>query len=165
MLTDRGRHWLRKLYKSTHIKTHKQDQTAYILKIINHYWLTWSRGLRFITVPNFIKIGQSIAEILRFFIVFSRWRPSAILDLLGEHLDYPRRVLGDLYHCAKFGYDRCSSFNNMSVSIFGTSGWKTPIHAPKIGFIGLSVPQNGLQYQRKPKKAHPCMSPHHLSQA
>jgi len=29
---------------------------------------------------NFVKIGQSVAKILRFF-DFSRWRPSAILDL------------------------------------------------------------------------------------
>jgi len=39
---------------------------------------------------------------------FSRCRPSAILDLFGAHLDYPRRVLDGLYHCTKFGYDRCS---------------------------------------------------------
>ena len=35
-----------------------------------------------------------------------------------------------LYHSAKFGYDRCSSFYNMNISIFGTFGWKIPIHAP-----------------------------------
>ena len=53
------------------------------------------------------------------------------------HLDHPQRVLGGVYHCAKFGYDRCSSFGNMNVSIFGTFGWKKPIHAPKIGVWGL----------------------------
>jgi len=35
--------------------------------------------------------------------VFSKWRPSAILDLLGADWDQPRRVLVGLYRCAKFG--------------------------------------------------------------
>ena len=34
--------------------------------------------------------------------VFSKWRPSAILDLLGADWDHPRRVLDGLYRCAKF---------------------------------------------------------------
>ena len=32
-----------------------------------------------VRLPNFIKIGRSVAEIWRFF-YFSRWRPSAMLD-------------------------------------------------------------------------------------
>jgi len=39
-----------------------------------------------ITVPNFVKTGQFVAEIFRFFVFFSRWRPSTILDLFGELL-------------------------------------------------------------------------------
>jgi len=35
--------------------------------------------------------------------VLSKWRPSAILDLLGADWDHPRRVLAGLYRCAKFG--------------------------------------------------------------
>ena len=27
--------------------------------------------------------------------------------------DHPRRAFGGLYHCAKFGWNRCSSFENM----------------------------------------------------
>ena len=37
-------------------------------------------------MPNFVKIGQSVAKIFRFF-NSSRWRPSAILDLFGAYLD------------------------------------------------------------------------------
>jgi len=37
-------------------------------------------------MPYFVKIGQSVTKILRFF-DFSRWRPSAILDLFGSYLD------------------------------------------------------------------------------
>jgi len=51
-----------------------------------------------------------------------------------------------LYHSAKFGYDRCSSFYDMSISIFEAFGWKMPIHTPKIGVFGQFDPQNGLQY-------------------
>jgi len=67
------------------------------------------------------------------------------------------------YHSAKFGNDRCSSFYNMNISIFDAFGWKMPIHAPKIGVFGQFDPHNGVQYRRKPKKAHPCVSPRHLS--
>jgi len=53
------------------------------------------------------------------------------------HLDHPRRVIGGLYHCAKFGYDRCSSFDEMNVSTFGAFGWKK---AQKIGGLGYLTP-------------------------
>ena len=65
---------------------------------------------------------------------FSRWRLSAILNLFGAYLDHPRRVLGGLYLCVKFGCDRCSSFDNMNVSVFRAFGLKTPIHAQNWGF-------------------------------
>jgi len=135
---------------------------SWIFEIAKFYWLLGSRGSRCINLPNFVKIGQSVAKILRFF-NFSRWRPSAILDLFGAYLDHPQWVLVGLYHCAKFGYDRCSSFYNMNISIFGTFGWKMPIHAPQIGVSEHFDLLNGLQYQPKPKKAHPCVSPRHLS--
>jgi len=67
---------------------------------------------------------------------FSKWRPSAILDLLGAYWDHPRRPLDGLYHCAKFGWNRYSSFNNMKLSIFCPFGLKAPIHASKIGVFG-----------------------------
>jgi len=38
-----------------------------ILEIMKFYWLTGSRGLRLMIMPTFIKIGQSVAKILRFF--------------------------------------------------------------------------------------------------
>jgi len=87
-----------------------------------------------------------------------------------RHLGFVWGILGPptvsiwgFYHCAKFGYERYSSFYNMNILIFGPFGWKMPIHAPKIGVFGQFYPLNGLQYQPKPKKAHPCVSPRHLS--
>jgi len=65
----------------------------------------------------------------------------------GRHLGFVWRIFGpptvsicgSLYY-AKFGYDRCSSFYNMNISLFGSFGWKMPIHAPKIGFLGNLIP-------------------------
>jgi len=87
-------------------------------------------------MPNFIKISQTVADIWRFNGKFSKWRPSAILDLSGAYWDHQRRLVGGLYRCAKFGWNRCSIFDNMKVLIFCAFGMKTPIHAPKIGVLG-----------------------------
>jgi len=54
------------------------------------------------------------------------------MDLFGAYLNHLERALGGFYHCIKFGYDQCSSFDNMNFSIFGAFGWKTPI--PSWGF-------------------------------
>jgi len=89
------------------------------------------------------------------FSIFPRWWPSAILDLLCVFSDHPRRAFGGLYHCANFGCNRWSSFDNMHVFRFREFGLKTPIHAPILGFWGI-LPLNGEQYQRNPKKADTC---------
>ena len=74
--------------------------------------------------------------------------------------DHPRRAFGGLYHSAKFGWNRCSSFENMHVFRFREFGLKTPIYAPKLGFFD---PLNGEQCEKFPKKAHPCASLRRLS--
>jgi len=124
---------------------------CWIFEIVNFYFLTVSGGPRRIIVPNFVKIGRSVAEILRFF-EFSRWRPSAILDYFEAHLDHLRWVLIGLYHCAKFGYDWCSSFYNMNILIFDTFGRKIPIHAPKIGVLGQFIPKMGCNINESHKR-------------
>jgi len=78
-------------------------------------------------------------------------------------LDALPSFLGGLYRCAKFGWNLCSSFNNVKLSIFCPFGLKTPIHAPQNwGFGGIS-PQNGEQYQQNRQKAYPCASLRHLN--
>jgi len=44
-------------------------------------------------------------------------------------------ALGGLYHCAKFGWNRHSSLDNMQVLIFCELGLEMPIHALKIGVL------------------------------
>jgi len=85
------------------------------------------------------------------FSIFPRWRPSAILDLLCVCSDNPQRAFGGLYRCAKFGSNRCSSFDNMHVFRFCESGLKTPIHAPKSGVLGI-LPAKCGAILTKPKK-------------
>ena len=110
-------------------------------------------------------LSKSVIRLHRYsdLLFFSKWRPSAILGLLGAYWDHQRRPLDVLCRCAKFGWNRCSSFDNMKLSIFCRFGLKTPIHAPKIGVFGAFYPQNGKQCQRNPQKAHPCANPRRLS--
>jgi len=74
--------------------------------------------------------------------------PSTNLDLLDTYLDHTRRMFLGLYHCAKFGWNRCSSFDNMKLSVFCVFGLKTSIHAPKVVFKGKFYPLSGEQYER-----------------
>ena len=57
--------------------------------------------------------------------------------------DHPRRAFGGLYHCIKFGWNRCSSFDDMHVFRFREFGLKTPIHAPKFGVLGGNRERGG----------------------
>jgi len=41
-------------------------------------------------VPNFVKISHSVAEILWFFVFFSRLQTCAILDMFGVYLDHSK---------------------------------------------------------------------------
>jgi len=61
---------------------------SWIFEIAKFYRLLGCRGSRRTCMPNFVKISESVAKILRFF-DFLRWRPSAILDLFGAYLDHP----------------------------------------------------------------------------
>ena len=91
---------------------------------------------RCVIMPNFAETGHCCVDIALWRFFFSKWRPSAILDLLDAYLEHPRRVLGGLYRWAKFGWNWWSNFhniNNMEVLICCTFGLKTPTHAPKMG--------------------------------
>ena len=59
----------------------------------------------------------------------------AILDLFCTRLDHPRRVFGGICHCAKFGWNLCSSFENMQVFIFNEFGLKMSIHVSDGVFV------------------------------
>jgi len=59
-------------------------------------------------------------------------------------LGHPRREFDGLYHCAKFGWNWYSTFDNKQVLIFCDLGLKMPIHAPKSGFLGQNRESGGV---------------------
>jgi len=73
------------------------------------------------------------------FVLFSRWRSSAISDVLYACLDHPWSILGGFYRCAKFGWNRHCSFEDMRFSICCALSLKMPIHA----FWGVFWGNNG----------------------
>jgi len=64
-----------------------------------------------------VQIGQGVVEIWPFSIFQDGGRPPSWIcytPVWTIHEVY----FGDLCHCAKFGLNRCSSFDNMQVLIF-----------------------------------------------
>ena len=82
---------------------------------------------------------------------FSRWRPSAVLDLFYACWDHPQSVLCGLCYCAKFGCNRRSNFDNMQILIFCALSSKMPIHAPKLGGLGDFTTKMGSSIKQTPK--------------
>ena len=88
------------------------------------------------------KFGQNRSNRGRDMIIFEFSKMAAFRHLGfcdACFFDHQRRAFGGLYYCAKFGWNRYSSFYNMQVLVFRDLGLKTPIqciHAPKIGFFG-----------------------------
>jgi len=74
-----------------------------IFEIAKFYWLLWWRESRRISVSNFVKIGQTVAKILRFF----RMAAAAILDCQIHKILLADSVLrGQTHHCTKFRQNR-----------------------------------------------------------
>jgi len=99
-------------------------------------WNLFPNGVQRFEVHQHAKYHQNLligCEDIRIF---------RFLDLFRTYLDHPQWVIGGLYHCAIFGYNQCSSFYNMNISVFGT-----------FGVLGQFDSLNGLQYQPKPKKS------------
>ena len=103
-----------------------------------------------VITQNFAKIGRTFRRYGH--LLFSRWRPSAILDLFYACWAHPRRVLGGLCDCAKFGCNRCRNFDSMQILICCTLSLKMPIHAPQNRVFWGILPQDGEQYERNPKR-------------
>ena len=129
-----------------------------------------------ISIPNFIKNGQTIFGILQFSLLYwllesrksmlvsirisikmgqtvfemvisSIVSKPAVRYLVFVGVKYgPPRVLHGVYGYEKFGWYQCISFHNMKVLIFCTFVLKTLIHAPKC-FWGIDL----LNRQQDPR--------------
>jgi len=56
-----------------------------------------------------------------------------------------------LYHCAKFGYDRCSSFYNMNILVLTRLAGKCLFTPQKLGFWGNFIPKMGCNINESPQ--------------
>ena len=77
------------------------------------------------------------------FSFFSKWRPSAVLDLLCMCLDHRQWVLGvgALYRLAEFGWNRHGYWRYAS-SVLWEFGLKMPIQGPFGGIFGGKIGVN-----------------------
>ena len=91
---------------------------------------------------NFLQICQGVAEIWPFSIFQDGGRPQSWIcytRVWTTHEVY----FGGLCHCAKFGLNRFSSFDNMQISIFRALSLKMPIHAHFGGVFGVKIREIG----------------------
>ena len=96
-------------------------------------------------------IGCKDIKIFRFFKMAAIRHLGFVWGIFG----LSKWVLVGLCYSAKFGYDWCSSFYNMNISIFGTFGWKMPIHALKIGVFGAIWSPKWAAISTEAKKGTP----------
>jgi len=74
-----------------------------------------------------------------------------------RHLGFALRVFGPptkssgLCNCVKFGYNRCSSFDNMQVLIFARWAWKC-LFTPQNVFVGIWPPKMGCSINAIPRR-------------
>ena len=117
-----------------------------------------SRWSNCVPVPNFVEIGQTAAEIWRLF-DFSKM--AAV-----RHLGFVMRVFGpptkgiwwslSNYHCAKFGWNRCSSFGNMHVFSISRAWLENAYSRQNGGSWGILPPKWGAISSRLPKDTNCC---------
>ena len=116
-----------------------------------------SRVWNCFTVPNFVEIAQTKAEILRFF-DFSRWRPppSWTAGAVG------RVTSVELRHRAKFRLNHSNQGRDMSFNIMLV--WLENAYSrPLFGVFWGKFPPNNVTHRPNPKKDHPWAEPRHLS--
>ena len=85
----------------------------YTLEILTLIPFGWPKC---VIVQNFLQIGQGVAEIWPFSIFQDSGRPPSSIcytPVCTTHEVY----FGGVYHCAKFGLNRCSIVDNMQVLI------------------------------------------------
>jgi len=90
-------------------------------------------------VPNFIEIGQTVALRYGDLTVFFKMAAVRHLGFVGRVLGPPTKTTWwSFCRYAKFGWNRCSTFDNMKVLIFCAFGLKNAYSRPQNwGFWGI----------------------------
>jgi len=91
--------------------------------------------------------GQSIVKILRFFKMVAVCHLGFVRGIFGPPTESTLASVTLKIWLWSMQY----SFDNMNVSILAAIGWKTPIHAPKIGFGGNLIPSMGCNFNQSQK--------------
>jgi len=124
------------------IKIFFQDSGHHHLRLSNSQkFIGWYDGVWMAHADaSLYQISSKSAVPLRRYCFFRIFKMAAVrrLGFVWGHLDHPQWVFGDLYHSAKFGYDRCISCYNMNISIayLARLAGKRLFTPPKLGFWG-----------------------------
>ena len=114
---------------------------AAILDFSNFKFLTVGR-LKRAELRRRVKFGGNRSKYGRDMAIFRFFKMAAVhnLGLLCVCSGRPRRAFGGFCRCAKFGWNRRISFDNMHVFLFHEFGLEMPIHTPKILILGDFAP-------------------------
>ena len=138
---------LTELHAPMHINSHTNFQLGFS-KFLIFQRSEWSRGRNCITMPNFVEIASTVAEISRFFhIFFNNWngqegQTTSVCQISSKSFE-PRL--------------RYVSFNIMLV-------WLENAYSQHfLGFLGGTFTPNNVIHRPNPKKNHPWAEPRHFS--
>ena len=115
----------------------------------------WSRGhFRMAMMHLPIKFGADIFTQSEVIVIFPilKMAVAAILDLVGEPWDHPRRRIRGAYSVQKFRHDRLSSFRVIKIWIFCHSGLKVLFTPPKFQCFGGLYPKIWGNIVQTPKR-------------
>jgi len=76
-----------------------------------------------IIMQKFVVIRQTVAKILQFFnFCQNGGHPPSLICYEHIWTNHDEYLVVFRYHCAKFGWNQCSNFDNMQVLIFNVCG-------------------------------------------
>jgi len=93
---------------------------CWIVKRVQFYLLRRPRGLRHITMPNFVKTGPSLADILQFFNFINGRHPQCEFSKWWNFIG-SRAQTAKAHHCCKFSQNR--SINCEDNAIYPPPSW------------------------------------------
>jgi len=94
---------------------------------------------------------------------FSKWRPSAILELFYHHTRPLTKYLLLAAAVCRMSYQSDTQIWRYSCLNFSQIWLEMPIQVPKIGVLGDCGPLTVIIHHRDSQKAHPCVNAHLLS--
>ena len=85
-------------------------------------------------------------------VFFSKWRLTAILDLLSAYWDHPRWPFDGLYRCVHLVEIDAVVSITWDFQYFARLDWKRLLTPPKMGFSGNFIPKMASNVNETPKR-------------